>query len=623
MLPPILVELKANAGEFMTKMGEARHEVQKLETESAGHVSKFAAVGKAALLGFGGAALAVGVIAVKAAMEGQVAHAALTQAIKNAGGSMEHLEPRVSALSDKFAKFGFTNDEVEAGLATMTTSLHNPEKAMGAMGLAADLARFKHIDLAAASLAVAKAMEGQLRPLKALGIDLPVSSAGAAKLATANDNLAIATQKATTFLKIHPDAVNASSKSHGVYMQMLDKVDSAQARVTAATGAATAITKGLSDAVGGQASAAAETYAGRLAAAHAQVENLAEKLGNHLLPIIGSAIDKTTALISVTEHHTTAAKVVAGVIGGVLAIAIAAYIAGIIASTVATVAHTVAQVAHTVAVLAGSVVMAARITLIYATVAAENIASLASKAWTAAQWLLNAALTANPIGLVIVALVALGVGLTLAWQHSTTFRNVVTAVWDAVRNAVSTAVAFIKSHLLLFAAALGPVGVAAALLLTHWHAAWSGISAAVSGAWSVISAIVHAIESAISAVAGSVSGLMSTISSVASAASKVASIGSTVGSVASKLVPHFAGGVQNFGGGLALVGERGPELVELPRGSNVYPNGTGPASGSSGAITVEAGAFQVIVQGGDPTVVQAAVDRAFDQLVQQLRSGRR
>lgn len=621
MLPPILVELKANAGEFMTKMGEARHEVQKLETESAGHVGKFAAVGKAALLGFAGAALAVGTIAVKAALEGEAAHAALTQAIKNAGGSMEALDPKIHALSDRFAKLGFTNKEVEGGLATMTTSLHNPAKAMDAMGLAADLARVKHIDLSTAALAVAKAMEGQLRPLKALGIDLPVTSAGAAKLATAHDNLAIATQKATTFLQIHPDAVNASSKSHGTYMQMLDKVNAAQDRVTSATGAATAITKGLSDAIGGQATAAAETYAGRLAATHAQVENLAEKLGNHLLPIIGNTVDKTTALIGVTEHHTTAAKVVAGVIGGVLLVAILTYIAGVIAATVGTVAHTVAQVAHAVAVTAGSVVMAARIALIYAGVAAENIASLATKAWTAGQWLLNAALTANPIGLVIVALVALGVGLMLAWQHSTTFRNIVLGVWDAVRNAVSTAVAFIKSHLLLFAAALGPVGIAAALLLTHWHAVWSGISSAISSAWSVISSIVHAIENAISAVASSVSGLMSTISSVASAASKVADIGSTVGNVASKLVPHFATGVQNFGGGLALVGERGPELVELPRGSNVYPNGTGPGGG--GGITVEAGAFTVVVQGGDPADVQAVVERAFDSLVQQLRAGKR
>lgn len=36
--------------------------------------------------------------------------------------------------------------------------------------------------------------------------------------------------------------------------------------------------------------------------------------------------------------------------------------------------------------------------------------------------------------------------------------------------------------------------------------------------------------------------------------------------------PGFANGVRNFSGGMALVGERGPELVNLPRGADVIPN---------------------------------------------------
>jgi len=37
-------------------------------------------------------------------------------------------------------------------------------------------------------------------------------------------------------------------------------------------------------------------------------------------------------------------------------------------------------------------------------------------------------------------------------------------------------------------------------------------------------------------------------------------------------VPGFARGVTDFAGGLAVVGEQGPELVRLPRGSDVIPN---------------------------------------------------
>jgi hypothetical protein len=41
-------------------------------------------------------------------------------------------------------------------------------------------------------------------------------------------------------------------------------------------------------------------------------------------------------------------------------------------------------------------------------------------------------------------------------------------------------------------------------------------------------------------------------------------------------MPGFANGVTNFAGGLALVGEHGPEMVNLPGGSDVYKNGVMP-----------------------------------------------
>ncbi len=55
-------------------------------------------------------------------------------------------------------------------------------------------------------------------------------------------------------------------------------------------------------------------------------------------------------------------------------------------------------------------------------------------------------------------------------------------------------------------------------------------------------------------------------------ATSVALTGGTFSENVTSLVPGFAGGVSNFSGGLAVVGERGPELVDLPRGSSVIPN---------------------------------------------------
>lgn len=55
---------------------------------------------------------------------------------------------------------------------------------------------------------------------------------------------------------------------------------------------------------------------------------------------------------------------------------------------------------------------------------------------TAAQWLLNAAVAANPIVLIVAGLVALAAGLVIAWQHSQTFRDIVTGVWNVVKGVV-------------------------------------------------------------------------------------------------------------------------------------------------------------------------------------------
>jgi hypothetical protein len=50
-----------------------------------------------------------------------------------------------------------------------------------------------------------------------------------------------------------------------------------------------------------------------------------------------------------------------------------------------------------------------------------------------------------------------------------------------------------------------------------------------------------------------------------------------------KGLPKFGTGVKNFSGGMAIVGERGPELVNLPGGSSVIPNG---AFGGGVSVTV-------------------------------------
>ncbi|MGH4013171.1 MAG: hypothetical protein ACRDSL_04415 [Pseudonocardiaceae bacterium] len=70
-------------------------------------------------------------------------------------------------------------------------------------------------------------------------------------------------------------------------------------------------------------------------------------------------------------------------------------------------------------------------------IAAVLAMKLAVLAYTAAQWLLNAALNANPIGVVILALTALVAGLVWAWRSSETFRGIVIGAWQGIQTAVS------------------------------------------------------------------------------------------------------------------------------------------------------------------------------------------
>jgi len=109
----------------------------------------------------------------------------------------------------------------------------------------------------------------------------------------------------------------------------------------------------------------------------------------------------------------------------------------------------------------------------------------------AAAWaLLDAAMAANPIGLVVVAIGALVAGIIYAWKHSETFRNVVLAVWGAIKVAVKATIDWITG--------------------TAWPAlkvAWNAIATAALWLWhNIIQPVWEGIKTAISVVITAVVG---------------------------------------------------------------------------------------------------------------------
>jgi hypothetical protein len=159
----------------------------------------------------------------------------------------------------------------------------------------------------------------------------------------------------------------------------------------------------LSKEFGGSAEAAA-TSGKRLSVAWG---NAQETLGGLLLPAIERGQELLVGFIGVVDRNRTAFAVLGG--------AVAAVTGFVLAMSAAT----------------------------KVTMAVQAAAKGATVAWTAAQWLLNAALAANPIGLVVAAVALLVAGIVLAYKRSETFRTVVGKAWDAVKDKVATVVSFI------------------------------------------------------------------------------------------------------------------------------------------------------------------------------------
>jgi len=113
---------------------------------------------------------------------------------------------------------------------------------------------------------------------------------------------------------------------------------------------------------------------------------------------------------------------------------------------------------------------------------------------TTAQWAWNAALSANPLGLIVAAIIAVIAVVVILWKKNETFRKIVLAAWAAIKSAIlkvwdaiKAAGAFVFKVLATYVKTWW--AVAKAVFTFLWGAAKSAfdkVVGIVKGAWSLI-----------------------------------------------------------------------------------------------------------------------------------------
>ena len=320
-LAEVAALLRLNTSEFMAKLGEAEGAMHKVAKgggssfEQAGKVSGIAAASIA------GGALAVGIAAVDMASKYDDAHVSMVASAKAAGTSFDALKPQIDATSSQMEKFGYTNAQTEEAVGSLLTSQGKSAPIMKDMGLAANIAAAKHIDLQTAIGLVEKAANGQSKPLKAMGIDLNVAAGGAKATAKAHDALSKAQQKVNDDMAAGADRAEAGSKANNKLGADVLSLEGAHKKLADTQSAGGQIIDALSDRFGGQASTAADTMAGRMKAMKANGEDLLKTLGEKLIPVIDGLVKIIQKAVTWLEKHKDVAIALAIVIGGVLATA--------------------------------------------------------------------------------------------------------------------------------------------------------------------------------------------------------------------------------------------------------------------------------------------------------------
>lgn len=249
-----------------------------------------------------------------------------------------------------------------------------------------------------------------------------------------------------------------TGKTYAKLQDMMSKgqigMDAVAAAINHATSAGGAF-EGMSDKL-------SQTVSGKFSTLVGNIQQASVDMFEQIKPIVNDIMDLFLAIVPpIASALKGLFSVVAGIIGFIVRWKTEL---GLLAGVVAV--GTIAFKLHTIA--------------IWALVGVVKVVTAVTKAWEGVQWLLNVALNANPIGVVITAIAALVASVIYCWNKFAGFRAFILTMWTTIKGFGNIIKEYLIDRFKTFLSGIGKVGQALAKLFNgdfkgSWISAVEGV----------------------------------------------------------------------------------------------------------------------------------------------------